>query len=331
MAVQSDPVRAQAPGPSNTDGAVPGDSLSGPRRSGPGLLSRFAPYALLAPAMLATLTLLLWPLVNTFVLSLQNLNKRQLIQHLTEWTGFSNYTDQLTSADFWHTTERSVVFTAINVVLIMVGGTLVGLLLNRLGSKMRLTLGVGLILAWAMPFVAQSTVYLWLFDSRYGVVNWGLDKLGWHSMATYNWTGNQASTFFVIILLIVWGSIPFVAFNMYAGLTTIPTELYEAARMDGAGAFKIFSSVIYPSLKPFFLGTTFLEIIWVFKSFTQVYTIDGGGPERSTETMPVYSFVEGIGNQHFGVGSAIAILTMVMLALAMVPYFRVILKQEDEL
>jgi N,N'-diacetylchitobiose transport system permease protein len=286
---------------------------------------------LLLPAMLATLALLVWPLVNTFLLSLQNLNKRQLIQHLTEWTGFSNYTDQLKSADFWHTTERSVIFTAINVVLIMVGGTLVGLLLNRLGKKMRLALGVGLILAWAMPFVAQSTVYLWLFDSRYGVVNWFLDKLGWHSMATYNWTGSQTSTFFVIILLIVWGSIPFVAFNMYAGLTTIPTELYEAARMDGAGAVKVFTSVVYPSLKPFFLGTTFLEIIWVFKSFTQVYTIDGGGPERSTETMPVYAFVEGMGNQHYGVGSAIAILTMVMLALAMIPYFRIIMKQEDEL
>ncbi|WP_035845689.1 carbohydrate ABC transporter permease [Kitasatospora azatica] len=327
MAVQSDPVRVQSPGQVTADA-----SRKAPRPSaGPGLLSKAAPYLLLLPAIAATLALLGWPLLKTLLLSFQNMNKRQLIQHITEWNGFDNYKEQLTSSDFWHTTGRSVAFVLVNVVLIMIGGTLVGLLLNKLGKKMRLVLSVGLILAWAMPFVAQATVFTWLFDSRYGVVNWFLDKLGWHGMATFNWYSTQYSTFFVIILLIVWGSIPFVAFNMYAGLTTIPTELYEAARMDGAGSFKIFSSVIFPSLKPFFLGTTFLEIIWVFKCFTQVFAINNGGPERTTETLPVYAFVEGMGNQHFGVAGAIAMLTILMLAVAMVYYFRIILKQEDEL
>lgn len=259
------------------------------------------------------------------------MNKRQLILHQTKWTGLSNYTDQLSSSEFWHTAGRSVAFTLLNVVLIMVGGSLVGLLLNRLGKKMRLFLSVGLVLAWAMPIVAQTTVFTWLFDSRYGVVNWGLDKLGWHSMATYNWYGTQNSTFFVILLLLVWGSIPFVAFTMYAALTTIPNELYEAARMDGAGSFKIFGAVIFPSLRPFFLGTTFLEIIWIFKAFTQVFAINGGGPERLTETLPVYAFVEGMGNQHYGNGGAIAMLTILMLGVAMAYYFRIIMKQEDEL
>ncbi|MFE9422898.1 carbohydrate ABC transporter permease [Kitasatospora sp. NPDC006697] len=327
MAVQSEPVRTDSPGL-----GVGGDVLKGPRRpAGPSLLSRGAPYLLLLPAILATLALLCWPLIETVLLSFQNLNKRQLILHLTEWNGFKNYSDQLGSSEFWHTAGRSVAFTALNVVLIMVLGTLVGLLLNRLGKKMRLLLQVGLMLAWAMPIVASTTVFTWLFDERYGVVNWFLDKLGWHSMATYNWYSNQTSTFFVILLLLVWGSIPFVAFNMYAALTTIPNELYEAARLDGAGSWKIFTSVIYPNLKPFFLGTTFLEIIWIFKAFTQVFAINNGGPERLTETLPVYAYIEGMGNQHYGVGSSIAVLTMVCLGVLMTYYFRIILKQEDEL
>nr|WP_308130034.1 sugar ABC transporter permease [Kitasatospora aureofaciens] len=304
---------------------------SGRPAGGPRVPARLTPYLLLLPAVAATVLLLGWPLLKTILVSFQNLNKRQLIQHLTEWNGFENYTEQLGSADFWRITGRTVVFTVVNVVLIMVLGTLVGLLLNRLGKKMRLTLSIALILAWAMPVVAATTVFTWLFDQQFGVVNWFLDKLGWHSMLHYNWTSTQYSTFFVIILLIVWGSIPFVAFNMYAGLTTIPKELYEAARMDGAGSFRVFTSVIVPIMKPFFLATTFLEVIWVFKAFTQVYLINKGGPEDLTRTLPVHAFLEGFGAQRFGAGSAIAVLTIVMLATLMAYYFRIILKQEDEL
>ncbi|MBV2152063.1 carbohydrate ABC transporter permease [Kitasatospora sp. SUK 42] len=341
MAAQSERVQTQSPEPAKsvvapagtpTDPGAERTSKRGGRPAdGPGLAVRLAPYLLLLPAVAATLVLLLWPLVETVVVSLQNLGKRQFIQHLTEWNGFSNYTDQLGDSEFWSITLRTVIFTAVNVVLIMVFGTLIGLLLNRLGKGVRLLLSVGLLLAWAMPVVAATTVYTWLFDQNFGVVNWFLDKLGWHSMAHFNWTSGEYSTFFVIILLIVWQSVPFVAFNMYAGLTTIPKELYEAARVDGAGSVKIWTSVIFPIMKPFLLATTFLEVIWVFKAFTQVYLINKGGPDGLTRTLPVHAFLEGIGAQRFGVGSAIAVLTILMLGGLMAYYFRIILKQEDEL
>ncbi|MEE1784813.1 sugar ABC transporter permease [Streptomyces sp. SP17BM10] len=341
MAVQSQRVQTQSPEPGKTavamteEFATPGAERT-PKKGrrpaqGRSLGARSAPYLLLLPAVAATVFLLGWPLLKIAVVSFQNLNKRQFIQHLTEWNGFANYTEQLGSSEFWAITLRTVVFTAVNVVLIMVFGSLIGLLLDRLGKRMRLALSVALLLAWAMPIVAATTVYTWLFDQHYGVVNWFLDKLGWHSMADFSWTSGEYSTFFVVILLIVWQSIPFVAFNTYAGLTTIPKELYEAARMDGAGSFKVFGSVIFPILKPFFLATTFLEVIWVFKSFTQVYLINKGGPDGLTRTLPVHAFLEGFGAQRFGVGSAIAVLTILMLSLLMAYYFRIILKQEDEL
>ena len=132
-------------------------------------------------------------------------------------------------------------------------------------------------------------------------------------------------------MLIVWQSVPFVALNLYAGLTTISTELYEAARMDGAGAWRTFRSLTFPMLRPFFLSTTFLEIIWVFKAFTQVYALNAGGPEGSTETLPVYAFVQGVGGQHYGTGAAISTLTILILLVLMSYYFRIILKQEEDL
>ena len=181
-----------------------------------------------------------------------------------------------------------------------------------------------------IPVIAATTVYQWLFAQRFGVVNWVLDKLGWHSMADYNWMGSQLSTFSVIVLLIVWQSIPFVAINLYAATTTIPKELYEAASLDGAGAWQSFTSVTLPFLRPFLYSTTFLEVIWVFKAFPQVFAMNEGGPDRLTETLPIYAYVEGVGNQHFGVGAAISFLTILVLLVITSYYLRMVLKQEED-
>ncbi|KOT57605.1 MULTISPECIES: carbohydrate ABC transporter permease [Streptomyces] len=300
------------------------------RRRGTGRAAGKAPYLLLIPALAATAVFLGWPMVRNLILSFQNLNMKQLIQHLTEWRGFGNYADILGGEQFWRVTVRTIVFTGVNVVLIMTLGVLIGLLLARLGKKMRLVLSVALVLTWAMPVIAATTVFQWLFDARYGIVNWVLDKLGWHSMAHYDWVGSQLSTFFVITVLIVWQSLPFVALNLYAATTTIPKELYEAARMDGAGTWKVFTSVTFPFLKPFFLATTFLEIIWVFKAFPQIFAINEGGPDRLTETLPIYAFTEGVGNLHFGMGAAISLLTIVVLLGMTAYYLRLTLKQEED-
>ncbi|MFE7134574.1 carbohydrate ABC transporter permease [Streptomyces sp. NPDC057638] len=311
--------------------AVPPRTGEGPGKPpAAGRIGALAPYLLMLPAVVATLVFLGWPLINNGILSFQNLNMRQLIQHLTEWNGIDNYRDVLTGSDFWRVTGRSIVFMAVNVVLIMILGTLVGLLLARLGKRMRVALLVGLVLAWAMPVVASTTVYQWLFAQRFGVVNWVLVQLGFDGMADYNWMGTQFSTFFVVTLLIVWQSIPFVAINLYAATTTIPKELYEAASLDGANAWKSFTSVTMPFLRPFLYATTFLEIIWVFKAFVQVYTINQGGPDRLTEILPVYAYIEGIGNQHYGMGSAIAMLTIVLMLILTAYYLRIVLKQEED-
>ncbi|MFD5629230.1 carbohydrate ABC transporter permease [Streptomyces sp. NPDC127072] len=327
MSVQTERADAvPAAGTGKTGAPPPGEGQNPTRKRG----GASAPYLLLLPALAATAVLLGWPLVKNGMLSFQNLNPRQLILHLTEWNGIDNYQEVLSGSDFWNVVVRTVVFTAANVVLIMVFGTLVGLLLARLGKRMRLTLLLGLVLAWAMPMIAATTVYQWLFAQRFGVVNWILDKLGWHSMADYNWLGSQFSTFSVVTLLIVWQSVPFVAINLYAATTTISKELYEAAALDGAGAWKSFTSVTFPFLRPFLWATTFLEIIWVFKSFTQLFAMNQGGPDRLTETLPVYAFVEGVGNQHFGMGAAISFLTILILLALTAYYLRTVIKQEED-
>ncbi|MFC9703781.1 carbohydrate ABC transporter permease [Streptomyces sp. NPDC055721] len=299
----------------------------GRRRSLP---SGLLPYLLITPALLSMAVLLLYPLVRNLILSFQGVNKREMIRRETPWVGFDNYTQLLKDPDFWSVVGRSVVFTAANVALIMVIGTLIGLLLNRLGKKMRLVLSLALMFAWAMPVIASITVFRWLFDEQFGVANWVMRTLGFSGYEQHNWFETGFDALVIILVLLVWGSIPFVALNMYAALTTVGTELYEAAKMDGASGWRTFWSVVFPNLKPFFLITTFLEIIWIFKAFAQVYAMNAGGPDRGSETLPVYAYIEGLGQQHYGLAAAISILTIVMLIVAMSFYFRLILKQEDE-
>lgn len=298
-----------------------------PRPAGP---NRWLPYVLIAPAVLSLLVFLGYPLVRNVIISLQQLGRTEMISRKTVWTGFSNYTDLLKNDAFWTVVVRTFVFMAVNVVLIMLIGTLIGLLLNRLGKKMRLALSLSLVMAWAMPVVASATVFRWLFDTQFGIMNWVMRSLGFDGYEQHNWFESGFSTLVIVTLLIVWASVPFVALNLYAGLTTISGEVYEAARVDGASNWRLFRSVILPMMKQFFLITTFLEIIWVFKAFAHIVALNAGGPDRASETLPVFAYVEGMSQMSFGIAAAASVLTILILLFAMSFYFRLMLKQEEE-
>jgi N,N'-diacetylchitobiose transport system permease protein len=311
---------------------VPGASAAGPprHRGRRALPVRWIPYLLIAPAIVAMLAVLGYALARNLVISFQEFGRRQLISRTTEWTGTDNYRAVLQDDRFWDSVVRTFVFMAANVVLIMIIGTLTGLLLNALGTKMRLLLCIALVAAWAMPVIASTTVFQWLFDTQFGVANWVMRSLGFEGYDQHNWFGSGLSTLSIVTALIVWASVPFVALNLYAGLTTISGEILEAARMDGASNWRVFWSILAPIMRPFFMITTFLEIIWVFKAFTQIYAMNGGGPDRESETLPVMAYMEGMGQNQYGTAAAISVLTLIILLIAMSFYFRLIFKQEKE-
>ncbi|MEV6952304.1 sugar ABC transporter permease [Streptomyces sp. NPDC051183] len=307
-----------------------GTGRKSPRGGRKSLPSGWLPYLLVGPAVLSLATLLLYPLIKNVILSFQDINKIEFIQRKYPFAGFENYTELLGDSKFWTVVVRSFAFTAANVVLIMVLGSLIGILLNKLGKKMRLVLSMALVMAWAMPIVASVQVFKWLFDEQFGVMNWVMRSAGFSGYEQHNWMETGLSTLVIVTILVVWGSIPFVALNMYAGLTTVGAELYEAARMDGANGWQTFWKIVFPNLKPFFLITTFLEVIWVFKAFTQVYAMNKGGPDRASEILPVFAYVEGQSQAHYGLAAAISVLTILILVIVMSFYFRLILKQEEE-
>jgi N,N'-diacetylchitobiose transport system permease protein len=227
--------------------------------------------------------------------------------------------------------RRTFVFTAINVGLIMALSTLVALLIGALGKWMRLAVMGGLVLAWAIPVIAATTVFQWLFQSQLGVVNWLLVALGFKQYDGYAWFAHGNSTFAIIVVLIVWQSVPFAALTLYAAMTTVPKELHESAQIDGAGAFRTFWLITFPILRPMFGLILCLQIIWVFKSFVQIWAISQGGPGNATLTLPVYAYQIAQSLNRYDLGAAISMVTVLLLTVVLLAYFRQMFKEEGEL
>ncbi|MGW6534023.1 carbohydrate ABC transporter permease [Streptomyces venezuelae] len=289
------------------------------------------PYLLVAPAVLGMLYLLLYPLARAVLISFQDFGLRELILGNARFTGFDNYTTLLSDPRFWTVVRRTFVFMAICVASIMVLSTLVALMVERLGRVWRAAVLSALVLAWAMPVVAATTVFQWLFHSEFGIVNHALTGLGFASFDGYPWLAHGPAAFAILVLLVVWQSVPFAAITLYSALTTVPGELYEAARIDGASGARVFRSVTLPIVRPIFMLVLSLEVIWTFKAFVQIWVMTRGGPGDATTILPVYAVQTALSGQHYDLGSAASMVTVLLMSGVLVLYFRQMFRQEAEL
>ncbi|MFE0808593.1 carbohydrate ABC transporter permease [Streptomyces sp. NPDC058848] len=288
------------------------------------------PYLLIAPAVLGMLYLLVYPLARAVLISFQDFRLRQLILGDAEFVGLRNYRTLLDDPQFWEVVRRTLVFMAVNVVAIMVLSTLVALMTVRLGRVARTVVLSSLVLVWAVPVVAATTVFQWLFHSEFGIVNETLTGLGLDSYESYPWLAHGGSAFAVIVILIVWQSVPFAAITLYSALVTVPAELYESARIDGAGGVRVFRSVTFPLIRPIFMLVLSLEVIWTFKAFVQIWVMTRGGPDDATTILPVYAVQTALAGQRYDLGSAASMLTVLLMSGVLVLYFRRLFRQEGE-
>jgi N,N'-diacetylchitobiose transport system permease protein len=216
-----------------------------------------------------------------------------------------------------------VVFTAANVTLTIVGGTLIALLLVRLWTAVRILLTVGLILVWAMPPVVAVQVWIWMTNVQNGVLNYVLTQLHVGNYDGHNWFGDPFWQLAMATTLIVWGALPFVVITVYAALAQVPHELVEAAEIDGARAWRVFKDVTMPVIAPILYLLTCLSILWDFGVFTQVFLlIQQPAIVPQNYVMGIYLFEQAYVLNDYGRGAAISILMLVIVAAMSVFYVR---------
>lgn len=306
--------------------------VRGEHESPPAVRARKAllPYTLLLPALLALCVGLGYPLVRQIVLSLQGYGLAQQFGRPAEWVGFDNYVEVLSDPYLWLLVLRSVLFCLVCAGVTMLIGTMLALAMRLMSKPVRLVVQTGLLLAWAMPVLAALTVWQWLFDSQYGVVNWLLERAGL-DYAGHSWLIEPLSFFFVAAVVVVWMSVPFVAFTIYAGLTQLPQEIIEAAEVDGASPWQRLRHVIIPLTRPVLLIVGLLQIIWDLRVFTQIYVLqNAGGVTRETNLLGTYIYRSGIGEGNFGVASAVAVFMLALTVVLTWPYVAKMLKDVDQ-
>src|ERR1700742_3169762 len=292
------------------------------------------PYLLLLPATAVIGALILWPAVQGGLFSFQDYGLLQISGALpARWIGFSNYSQILHDPQFWRSLKTSVYFALVVVPLTMIVGTLVGLLLVRLGPKMRSFVSVSALLPWATPAVSASVIFVWLVDPDGGVVDWALAKLpswlgGGAHWAGFSWTNATLPAYPVLTVILVWSGFPFIAVTVLAALRTLPSELLEAARVDGAGAWRTFWKVTFPLLRPVFLVLALLSTIWDFGMFTQAYIVTGDLGNRDEYNLGLYEYSQAFTQPpHYGLASAAAFVLTIILLIVTVGYVRAAIKQ----
>ncbi len=286
------------------------------------------PYLLLLPAVAVLLLGLGYPVYWQVVASLQEYGLAQQFGKPPTFVGLDNYATIFSSQDLWAVVVRSILFCLVNAFLTVGIGLLLALLMRAVGPVVRVVLQVSLLLAWAMPMVAAVTVWRWLFDWRTGVVNWLLVRLGLDGFEGHNWLAQPLSFFFVATVVIVWMSVPFVALSVYAGLTQVPEEVLEAARIDGASARQTLRHILLPMVRPVLAIVLLLQIIWDLRVFAQVRLLqDSGAPVSETNLLGNFIFELGIGRQDFGGAAAVSILVLALTVAISWPYVRSLMKE----
>lgn len=289
------------------------------------------PYGLLLPATVLLGLVLGYPLVRLVVISLQEYGLRSLFTGKTGFAGGDNYAAVLGDPQLLPVLARSVGFCAALVTGTLVIGIGVALLLLRLGRRMRTAVTLCLIAAWALPNVASTLVWQWLFQPGYGVVNWLLARVGFGDFAQHDWTTSPAPAFTLVWLLVVWQSVPFAALTLYAGLSQIPRSYYEAAALDGAGPWRVHRTITLPFLQPILGLVTILSVIWDFTVFNQIWILTQGGPAGGTTTLGIWTFTRAFSRNDFGQGAAIAVVSVALLAALTAVYVRRLVRSGEDL
>lgn len=278
------------------------------------------PYTLVIPMTLMMLIVIIYPIFKTIGMSFY---KNYLAQPGSNpFVGITNYVKLFGDKNFINSISVTIRYVVITVLVRFVLGLLIALLLNENVKGQGIARSI-IIIPWAMPVVVVALVFVQMFDFQYGIINYVFTATG-IIKEPIKWMSDKDLALPVAMFVSIWKGTPWAAIMLLAGLQGIPKELYEAAQIDGAGAFKKFWYVTLPMLKPISLTVSLLLIIWTIKSFGIVYVLNKGGPAHATEHMTVYIYHKAFEGLRMGVASAAGVTMLAVTMIFTIVYLRLL-------
>lgn len=265
-------------------------------------------FAFVAPALLFLAATLVWPLVSAFLLSLQNVRG---IGTSGQWVGFENYQFILANAAFWESAGLSLAWVLANALVQTILALGAALILHQKFPGVRIA-RTWIILTWIIPTVVVVMIWRWLFSTSGGMINPLLIQLGILDRPV-GFFAKPETAFATLVFINSWRWFPFIALMMLAGLARIPSELYEAARIDGAGPFKRFTRITWPLLAPTLTVLLIIGTLLSFNVFDIIWLMTQGGPAGGTRTLPILIYETAFRSYRMSEAATIAVLSTLLL------------------
>jgi multiple sugar transport system permease protein len=264
-------------------------------------------YLLLAPALLLLLVFVAYPFFFGIWLSLSNAQ----IGTDGHFIGLGNFQFERSDTVFIQSFVNTISYTAITTVFKLALGLTMALLLNQVFPAQRFV-RAALLLPWIIPSVLSTLAWRWMFDPTFSVVNWVI--INSHLSGTgVDWLGKTSTALTSLMIVNIWRGTPFYGIAFLAGLQTIPVDLYEAARVDGASRWQQFRAITIPSLRPVLLVVLLLSTILTFGDFTLPYVLTNCAPYNSTCVLSTWAFQIGVNGGYIGIGAAISLVLFPLL------------------
>lgn len=246
-----------------------------------------------------------------------------------EFVGLDNYR-RLFTADpvFWKAFGNSVIWVVLSLLIPMVLGLLLALGLNRRIVGRNLMRSVIYIPA-VFASITVAAMWRWIYNPTLGLVNQGLEAVGLGDWAQ-SWLGDPKIALYSVFAASVWQAVGFPMVLFLAGLQSVPPELVDAAKIDGAGTWQVFRNVTLPALRPTTVVVVILTIINSLKVFDLIVGMTGGGPAQSTQVLALWSYTQSFTNHSFGAGGAVATVLLVLSLCLVIPYMAWSMKGDDK-
>jgi ABC-type sugar transport system permease subunit len=274
---------------------------------------------LVAPALLVLLAVLAYPIAASLILGFQDATIAGG-GVTSSWVGLDNYQRMLSDPTFGTALRNSLYFTLVEVIAVLVVSLAVALLLDALKGRAGLFVVV-LLIPWALAPVANAVLWKWIYNANYGILNAILLQLGLIDQKVV-WLGDPFLALNMMLIADAWKAIPFITLLMLAGLQNVPSYLYRAARVDGAGAWQRFRHVTLPGLRVPILVAIVLQSIWALKVFDLVFVLTKGGPMDGTVVLNFLAWRVTFNFLDLGYGAAIANVLFVLMFVLAIVYVR---------
>jgi multiple sugar transport system permease protein len=272
---------------------------------------RAAAWWFVAPALLVIAVFFVLPVLAALALSLTDFDLYALADPSNlRLVGFQNYTRLLTTPLFWQALGNTLYFVVAGVPFSIAVSFGAALLLHSRLVRFRAFFRTALFAPVVTTLVAVAVIWRYLFDTRYGWLNYALGSIG---VTPIDWLGDPHWAMPAIIVFAVWKSFGYNMIILVAGLQGIPAELYEAARIDGASPWRQFRHVTLPSLSPIVAMVSILTVAGYFQLFAEPYVMTQGGPLQSTVSVLYFMYEEGFKWWNLGSASAVAFLLFVLI------------------